>query len=71
MLSEKSATRKDIASGIGDMQHRHFATIAAIIARIPDAGYRQDMAEHFADNLRSTNPRFDRARFLTAAGNRK
>jgi hypothetical protein len=29
---------------------------------------RKDKAEFFADILTSTNPRFDRARFLTACG---
>ena len=66
MLTIKSANRKDIRTGKADLQHRHFCTIAAIIRRLPDAGHRADMALHFADELATTNPRFDRERFLAA-----
>lgn len=65
-LSTKAAHRKDISTGISEMQHRHFATVATIIRALPDAGLRADVAEHFADSLASSNPRFDRARFLAA-----
>lgn len=33
-FTEKSALRKDLTSGIGEMQHRHFATVAAIIREV-------------------------------------
>jgi hypothetical protein len=66
-LSETAATRKDKTSGLGPMQHRHFATIATIIR---DFTYHKlpasMLAEHFADQLGRTNPRFDRSRFLAA-----
>lgn len=65
-LSETAAARKD-RSGLGPMQHRHFATIATIIR---DFTYHKlpasMLAEHFADQLGRTNPRFDRSRFLAA-----
>lgn len=74
MLTPESATRKDKTSGLGEMQHRHFATVAAIIRGMDkvhnqEHGFidiREDVAEHFANELARTNPRFDRARFLRA-----
>ena len=74
MLTPESATRKDKTSGLGEMQHRHFATIAAIIRGMDKVhnqeqgliDIREDVAEHFADRLAWSNPRFDRARFLRA-----
>jgi len=50
------------------MQKRHFDLIAATIANmsVPDPLYRHYVANHFANALQSTNPRFDRARFLKA-----
>lgn len=68
-LSTTAANRKDLNTGRDNsvtFQHRHFAKIAAIIADIPDAGYRADMAMHFADKLDATNPNFNRDRFLAA-----
>lgn len=70
MLTEKSAFRKDTFhpfEALPQFQHRHFAAIAGIIATIPDAGVRADVAAHFADRLTVSNPRFDHARFLRAA----
>lgn len=68
-LSIAAAARKD-ATTRATMTHQHFATVAAIIAVIPwMAGslyQRKLVAEHFADHLAATNPRFDRARFLAA-----
>lgn len=65
---------KDLKSGYANMQHRHFATIAAIIRSMDkvhnqEHGFidiREDVAEHFADCLVKTNPAFDRQRFLAA-----
>ncbi len=73
MLTSQSATRKDKRTGIADMQHRHFTTIAAIIVdleRVTDlsADDRREVAITFAINLAKTNPKFDRARFLRACG---
>lgn len=33
-LTKDTAHRKDLNAGIGDMQHRHFATIATIIREL-------------------------------------
>lgn len=74
MLSTSAALNKDRNTGKASMEHRHFATIAAIIASMDSVhngthGFidiRQDVAEHFADELRATNPKFDRKRFLAA-----
>jgi len=66
MLSTKIAYHKDRRSAeTARLEHRHFAAIAAIISTLPDA-YSGLVAEHFANALRSTNPRFDRDRFLRA-----
>lgn len=77
-LSQKAANCKDLNADKGEMQRRHFATIATTIRNIPDylpldgmPGVvapisRQAIAEHFANELAATNPRFDRARFLAA-----
>jgi hypothetical protein len=67
-LKTESANRKDIRTGIADMQRRHFATVAAIIRGGFEDHARDDVARIFADNLAKTNPRFDRARFLRACG---
>jgi len=76
MLTSAAALRKDTANASSDMQHRHFATVAALIKSLPtvhngEQGFidvRQDVAAHFANGLARTNPRFDRARFLRACG---
>lgn len=66
-LSPDVAARKDARTGKSEMQHRHFATVAAIIASLPHgAKIQRQVAEHFADELRTTNPKFDRRRFLQA-----
>lgn len=62
-LTSASALRKDTTSGLGDLQHRHFATIATILRNIDAPA---DIVEAFADQLRGTNPKFDRKRFLAA-----
>lgn len=64
-LTDESATRKDLRSGIGGLQHRHFATIAAILK---DMATDQATCFDWADRLRYTNPKFDRDRFLRACG---
>lgn len=66
-LSTDAALRKDRSNASSDMQHRHFATVAAIIRDLPmTEADRECVAEHFAAELRCTNPRFDRTRFLRA-----
>lgn len=62
-LTDESALRKDKTSGLGDMQHRHFATIATILR---ETGASREYCETWADKLAPTNPRFDRRRFLRA-----
>lgn len=48
-------------------QHRHFKVLADIISKLESETSRTRIALHFADALRDTNVKFDRARFLTAA----
>ena len=64
MLTTETALRKDRTTGLAPLQHRHFSTIAAIIATMEPN--RIKTAQHFADNLIKTNPHFDRERFLSA-----
>lgn len=71
MLSHHAALEKDNRSGLSPMQHRHFATVAAIIASLHESGTmgRDDaaaVADHFAAELVKTNPKFDKRRFLAA-----
>lgn len=73
-LAYLAARRKDQRTGKSIMQHRHFATVAAIIKNMDkvhnqEQGFidiREDVAYHFAAELASTNPKFDRARFIAA-----
>lgn len=65
-LTNESATRKDVRSNITEMQHRHFACIAAIIRAMPAHVNKTQIAEHFAKELAKTNSRFDRDRFMRA-----
>lgn len=68
MLTKESALRKDQTTAHGaELQHRHFAFIAATIKQMHTAD-RTIAAKHFADACAGTNPRFDRARFLSACG---
>lgn len=67
VLTTEAALRKDKTNAHATLEHRHFATIAAIIADMPLA-FSGVVALHFADALRHTNPKFDRARFLRACG---
>jgi hypothetical protein len=61
--------RKDLRTTTCAMQHRHFATIAAIIRELPSGDdTRGGIAQHFAAHLRHTNPNFNRDRFLAACG---
>lgn len=70
-LSNTAALAKDRRTGLAEMQHRHLATIAEIIRRLAYDGTMSPadseiVADHFARELRKTNPRFNAARFLAA-----
>ncbi len=73
-LTAESAARKDrtTANGGPELQHRHFAFIAATFAACkPEAGTPEISfwcmtVDHFASACADSNPRFDRRRFLTA-----
>jgi hypothetical protein len=69
MLTPHSALAKDKrnAKAADVMQHRHYAVIAGIIAKIHPRN-RSEIAWHFAGELRSTNSKFDQARFIKACG---
>jgi hypothetical protein len=54
-----------------DMTRKDFQLIANAVKQITANDYTQDRADKanlFADALATTNPQFDRARFLTACG---
>lgn len=71
MLTKESALRKDVRTGISNMQHRHFTTIATIIRGMEDAWSpkaRAHIAHRFANELSGTNQNFDHERFLKACG---
>ena len=71
-LSTTAAKAKDMRTHKVEMQHRHFATIAAIIKNLDNGiGTGHDktaIAEHFAEELSQTNPKFDKSRFIKACG---
>lgn len=48
-----------------EFQHRHFVFLADVIADLSEE-QRPQIAQLFAERLRSTNPRFDVHRFLEA-----
>ena len=53
------------------MTRKDFQLIADAVKQITANDYEQDKADKanlFADALATTNPQFDRARFLTACG---
>lgn len=50
------------------MTRKDFELIARCVRAETGDMIRQRMAERFADELRSTNPGFNRARFLAACG---
>ncbi len=74
MLTVESATRKDRTTGkTAELQHRHFAFIAGVIAAMPTHAaslrtQKRSCALAFADACASSNHRFDRARFMRACG---
>ena len=47
---------------------KHFITAAASLALIPDKAKRKEQAETLISTFSASNPRFNRARFLSAAG---
>jgi hypothetical protein len=70
MLTTQTAHRKDINAGKARLEHRHFATIAAILRALPDRldadEAKMEVIRHFADELEDTNPNFNRDRFFRA-----
>jgi hypothetical protein len=65
-LTERSMLAKDKRNASAPvLEHRHFAVVAGIIAKIHPR-MRSEIAYHFAGELRSTNPKFNEARFLRA-----
>ena len=65
-LTTAAAHRKDLIASLGDMQHRHFATIAAIIRESVADDMQDEVARVFSNRLHETNPKFDADRFLKA-----
>ncbi len=71
-LKPVTAMRKDKSTGKSagvQMQHRHFAFIANVIATSGERNEdKRRWAHAFAHDLAKSNPNFDRARFFTAVG---
>lgn len=72
MLTLQSALHKDKTT-TAELQHRHFAFIANVIAKMPTHAamlrtQQRSTALAFADACAGSNPKFDRARFLRACG---
>src|SRR5258705_9381550 len=69
-LKPVTAMRKDKRSALDvDLQHRHFAFIAKVIATSGERNEdKRRWANHFAVALAGTNLKFDRARFFSAVG---
>lgn len=74
-LSKKAALNKDRNRPNVVFQHRHFAKIAEIIAnadviailgKAEKTNFRTALTEYFANELKDTNPNFDRERFTRA-----
>lgn len=65
-LKPDAALRKDQTSAYSAMEHRHFATIAAIIASMPAVDSRDEVIAHFSRELARTNPKFNAIRFTVA-----
>lgn len=77
-LTAESAARKDrtTANGSPELQHRHFAFIAATLSNMKPTKRNSTFelrtsewrgaCNSFADACAVSNPRFDRKRFLTA-----
>lgn len=73
-LTAHAANRKDRATPqTVELQHRHFAFIASALRNAKTAPHLSEqgwveVATVFANMCENTNPRFDRSRFLVAAG---
>ena len=70
--SKQLAKDKRTASERPQLEHRHFAVIAAIIKRMPQWNNANDQrraaAHHFARELRASNKVFNEQRFIAACG---
>lgn len=68
-LTQHAALAKDTDHRKGiELQHRHFAFIAGVIAEMTDEMAQRDAASVFASACARTNGKFDRARFMAACG---
>jgi hypothetical protein len=66
-LTAASARAKDTRASTPTMTHQHFAYIARVIRETPMSGLQREAAiDTWTHALARTNPRFDRARFITA-----
>jgi hypothetical protein len=50
------------------MTRQHFEKVAAILTEVAMPRQRAELAHRFADWFEDENPRFDRTRFMVAAG---
>ena len=52
----------------GGPTRKHFQQTADLLKNIPDEAKRKELAQHHAGLYKAQNPRFDRAKFMAAAG---
>jgi|SoiMethySBSTD1v2_1073268.scaffolds.fasta_scaffold888505_2 hypothetical protein len=67
MLSALSKDKRTAASR-PQLEHRHFAVVAATIREMQPDSWRRSTAHHFANSFKRTNTKFDYRRFLAACG---
>ncbi len=60
--------RKEEALDEGGPTRKHFQQTADLLKNIPDEAKRKELAQHHAGLYKAQNPRFDRAKFMAAAG---
>lgn len=61
----KEPKTEDLTEGL---TRKHFKMAADAVKAIEDKKKRKEMAEHHAEIFAKSNPRFDRSRFMQAAG---
>ena len=57
---------KRTAAGRPQLEHRHFAVVAAVISMMMPLSVRKSTALHFAKHLADRSVKFDRERFIRA-----
>ncbi len=67
-MGKMPGLRKEEALDEGGPTRKHFQQTADLLKNIPDEAKRKELAQHHAGLYKAQNPRFDRAKFMSAAG---